>query len=130
MWGQLRERRPQRGFRRKESKKFAKTRLASLDAAEALRKPKGSAGQDTQIYVDWKRERAPVQGLKGSDIPAQFSGETHGGVVKGTLGVGKVRREWAPATGATDSDNPTTSLDTCDASDDEGTSETVTGKRE
>ena len=73
-----------------------KTRLASMGAAEAGRKPKGGVEQDTPNFVDGERERAPGKGVKDSDNPAQSSGaaQTDG------------RRERAPAKGLKDSDIP------------------------
>ena len=51
-----------------------KTRLASMNAAEANRIPKGGVEQGTSDYVDGKCERAPVQRVMDSDIPAQRLG--------------------------------------------------------
>ena len=110
-----------------------KTRLASTGAAEAKRIPTGGVEHDTPNSVDGRRERAPVRGVKGSDISAQSSGETqldgkrerapaqgaedsdipaqssgkpHGGAVKDALDIGKGARERAPVKGVMDSDNP------------------------
>ena len=95
-WDQLNEQRPPRGFRRKESKEDMKTRLALMYAAEANRKPKGSVKQDTPIYVDGRRERAPGKEVKDSDVPAKSPGTTQ---LDG-------KRGRAPLRGAKDSDIP------------------------
>ena len=68
-----------------------------------------------------------MKGVTGSDIPAQSSGKTYGGVAKDTLGTGQGKRERAPAGGLMASDNPSTVVDTCGGSDDLDTSETLTG---
>ena len=52
------------------------TRWVAVDAAEAERIPKGGVGGDAPNYVDGKRGRAPAQGAKDSDIPAQFLDKT------------------------------------------------------
>ena len=70
----------------------------------------------------------PAQGVGGSDIPTQSSGKLYGGVVKDTLSIGKIKRERAPAEGATGWDNRSLLLDMrggCDVMD---TSETMAGK--
>ena len=122
-WGRHHEQCSQRGYRRGESKEALKTRLASMDAAEAGRKPKGSVEQGAPIHVDGKRGRAPGVGVRDSDIPAQSSGTTQLGgererataqVVKGpdfpAQLLGKIpldgERGRAPANGVKDLDIP------------------------
>ena len=61
-WGQLYDQCSQRGLR--------KTRLATIDAAEAKRNLKEVAQEDG------KRERAPVRGAQASDFPPWRSGYT------------------------------------------------------
>ena len=75
-----------------------------------------------------KRERAPVKGVKDSDVPARSSGMTHGGALKDTLGIGSGKREPATAMGVKGSDDPSTSLDRSLGDDAMDTSETPTGK--
>ena len=107
---------------------------------------KGAQDPDipAQLYgktlLDWKREKAPAQGVEDSGISAQPSGDTHGGVAKGALGIGTGKRgrarywalviDLASVNGVMDSDYPPTLLDTCCGNDDTDTSETLAGKRE
>ena len=51
------EQRSQRGYRRKGSKEVVKTRLATMDAAEAKRKPVGCDDMDASETVGAKRDR-------------------------------------------------------------------------
>ena len=55
-----------------------------------------------------KRERAPVKGVKDSDIPTQLLDSTHGGGDKDALGSGQGKREQAPAKEVKDSGDPST----------------------
>ena len=75
-WAQLNGRFPHRGFRRKGWEEVLKTRLASMDVAEANCTQKRSAEQDSAIYEDGKRARAPRKGAGGSGISTQSSATT------------------------------------------------------
>ena len=77
------------------------------------------------VDLFWKRERAPAEGVRGSNNPTQFFDSTRGGGNKDTQGSGKGKREQASVEEAKDSDDPSTSLNE-DAMD---TSETLAGKR-
>ena len=66
-----------------------KTRLTTMDAAEAKRNLKGNASQDTPVRNRGIREWAPGRGVRGSDNPAQIADMTHGGVKRDALGVGE-----------------------------------------
>ena len=94
-WGQLRDQCSQRGFRKKESKAALKTRLTTMDAAEAKRNLKEVAQEGGQC------ERAPVRGVKASDIPPGDLGPRSMDVI----------REREPVKGAKDSSNTTQLLD-------------------
>ena len=63
--GQLRDQCSQRGCKEKESKATLKTRLSTMDAAEANR----TLAEKAQ--ADGERGRAPVEGVKVSDDPAK-----------------------------------------------------------
>ena len=73
---------------------------------------KGVKGSDIpakalgKTQSDGTRERALAQGVGDSDISVLLSGMTCGGVVKDILGIGKGKREGAPAQGVMDLDSP------------------------
>ena len=62
------------GYPRKELKEVVKTRLASMDAAEAKRIPGGGGDMDTSGSVNGRRELAPVGGVIDSDFHTQLLG--------------------------------------------------------
>ena len=59
----------QGGYHQMESKEVLKTRLAPGGAAEARRKPVGGGDMGTSETINGKCERAPADGVMGSDIP-------------------------------------------------------------
>ena len=126
------------------SKAVSKTRLATMDAAEAKRKwkevtqedgkrgralAKGAEDSDNPTQpadLVGERERAPAKGVKDSDILTQYSDWTRGGGNEDALGSGNGEREQAPVKEVKVSGDPSAFLD----EDAAHTSETLAGQRE
>ena len=106
-----------------------RTRLTAMDTAEATRnvtqvsQEAGTRGRAPvrgvkdsdipeqyfkKVPLDGKRDRSPLRGVKDSDTPAHFSILTHGGALKDTFSIGEGKREQAPVKGVKDSDDPST----------------------